>query len=496
MRERFDNDFSPRRRRTRTVAALVTTALATAAGAAVVGAALAPAQAAEPVFEPWRDAADDHGVTMGFALSPGHLSNPGYRAIAEREFDLVVAENAMKWDATEPTRGTFSFGQADQVAAFAAANDADLYGHTLVWHSQLPGWAQNLTDPADLRAAMYDHIDAVAGRYTGQVVAWDVVNELWNDDGTRRQSVFQRVLGDGYVADALRRARQADPTAKLCLNDYNTDGINAKSTAMYDLVVSLRAQGVPIDCVGFQSHLIVGQVPSTYRQNLQRFSDLGVDVRVTELDLRTNVPASAATLAQQATDYRTVVEACLAVARCDGVTVWGVDDGHSWVPNVFGGQGAALPWDAQYQAKPAYTAVAQALGAAVEGSPSPSPTPSTSPSPDPSPDPTGEPGATSCAVTWGVSAWNTGYTGTVTIRNTGTTAWTSWTLRASLAPGQSLQQGWSAQWTQSGSVLTATNAAWNGSVPPGGSVQVGYNAGHAGDASAPTATSVNATICG
>jgi endo-1,4-beta-xylanase len=489
MRTEFEIDYHSRRGRS--VAALATTALVAVAGAALVGGALTPAQAAEPTFEPWRDAADDHGITVGFALSPGHLSDPGYRAIAEREFSLVVAENAMKWDATEPTRGSFSFGQADQVAAFATANDADLYGHTLVWHSQLPGWVESLTAPADLRDAMYDHIDAVAGRYAGDVVAWDVVNELWNDDGTRRPSVFQRVLGDGYVADALRRARQADPTAKLCLNDYNTDGVNAKSTAMYDLVVSLKAQGVPIDCVGFQSHLIVGQVPSTYRQNLQRFADLGVDVRITELDIRTTVPASASALAQQARDYRTVVEACLAVARCDGVTVWGIDDGHSWVPGVFSGQGAALPWDAQYQAKPAYTAVAEALGAAVEGSPSPDPTPTTSPSPDP----TGEPGTT-CSVTWGVNAWNSGYTGSVTIRNTGGTPWTSWTLRATLPGGQSLQQGWSAQWAQSGSVLTATNAAWNGSVPPGGTVQVGYNAGHSGDTSAPSGVTVNGTSCG
>src|SRR5690606_2361010 len=151
----------------------------------------------------------------------------------------------------------------------------------------------------------FDHIEAVAGRYADDVDSWDAVNALWEGDGTRRQSVFQRVLGDGYIADALPRARQAAPAADLSLNDYSTDGINAKSTAMYNLVADLLADGVPIDCVGFQSHLIVGQVPSSYQQNLQRFADLGVDVRITELDIRMNVPATQNDLTRQAQDYRT-----------------------------------------------------------------------------------------------------------------------------------------------------------------------------------------------
>ncbi|GAA1971399.1 endo-1,4-beta-xylanase [Isoptericola halotolerans] len=482
MRPHPEIDFQPRRTRPLPV-------LATAAAAAALLAplALGPAHAAEPVYEPWRDAASDHGVTMGFALSPQHLSIDGYRQVAEREFDLVVAENAMKWDATEPSRGAFSWGQADQVAAFAESIDADLYGHTLVWHSQLPGWVESISDPVELRTVMHDHIDAVAGRYAGQVDAWDVVNELWEGDGSRRQSVFQRVLGDGYVAEALTRARQAAPDADLCLNDYSTDAINAKSTAMYELVADLIDDGVPIDCVGFQSHLIVGQVPSSFQQNLQRFADLGVDVRITELDIRMNVPASAADLQRQAADYRAVVEACLAVDRCTGVTVWGIDDGHSWVPDVFSGQGAALPWDAQYQPKPAYSAVAEALGAELDGGSGPDPTPT--------PTPTGGPDEGTCSVAWSVAAWDSGYTGTVSVTNTGPDPWSSWQLVAALPAGQQLQQGWSAQWSQSGGTLTASNAAWNASVPPGASVQVGYNATHAGDTTVPTDVAVNGSAC-
>nr|CDG66213.1 endo-beta-1,4-xylanase [Cellulosimicrobium cellulans] len=339
----------------------------TLAKTALVAATVLPvATTATAATEPLGDAAARHGKTVGFALDPGRLSESGYRAVADREFSLVVGENAMKWDATEPARGSFSWGAADQVASYAAAQGADLYGHTLVWHQQLPGWVQGLTG-TELRTAMTDHVSAVAGHFAGDVEAWDVINEAFEDDGSRRQSVFQQRLGDGYIEDAFRAARAADPDADLCINDYSTDGINAKSTAIYDLVADFKARGVPIDCVGFQAHLIVGQVPSTLTQNLRRFADLGVDVRITELDIRMKTPADAQKPAQQASDYAKVFQPCLDVDRCTGVTLWGITERYSWIPGVFPGQGAALVWDDAYAPKPAYAAIAEVLGARDDG---------------------------------------------------------------------------------------------------------------------------------
>jgi endo-1,4-beta-xylanase len=317
-----------------------------------------------------RQLADAQGRDIGFALTSSYLNEAQYKTIADTEFNLVVAENAMKWDATEPVQGQFTYTAGDAVAAYAAGSDKKLYGHTLVWHSQLPGWVSAL-DATALTAAMTNHITNVAGHYRGKVTAWDVVNEAFNDDGTRRQSVFQQKLGDGYIATALRAARAADPDAELCLNDYNIDGVNAKSTAYYNLVSALKSQGVPIECVGFQAHLIVGSVPGDIQANLQRFADLGVDVRITELDIRMQTPADATKLATQAADYKKVVSACLAVSRCRGVTAWGITDKYSWIPSVFAGQGAALLWNESYAAKPAYQAVSEAFG-------SPATTPTTS----------------------------------------------------------------------------------------------------------------------
>ncbi|MBN0040105.1 endo-1,4-beta-xylanase [Cellulosimicrobium cellulans] len=448
----------------------------TLATAALVAAAVVPAgTSATAATEPLGDAAARHGRTVGFALDPNRLSETAYRTIAEREFSLVVAENAMKWDATEPQRGTFRWGGADQVADWADAQGADLYGHTLVWHSQLPGWVEGLSGSA-LRSAMVDHVTAVAGRYAGRVDAWDVVNEAFEDDGSRRQSVFQRQLGDGYIEDAFRAARAADPDADLCINDYSTDGINAKSTAIYDLVADFKARGVPIDCVGFQAHLILGQVPSTMTQNLQRFADLGVDVRITELDIRMSTPADASRLAQQASDYAKVFRACLDVDRCTGVTLWGITDRYSWIPGVFPGQGAALVWDDAYAPKPAYAAIAEVLGARDDG-------------------PGGGEPAAACTVAYTASSWDTGFTGSVRITNDSAAALHGWTLTFAFPDGQTVTQGWSAQYAQQGATVTVTPAPWNTTLGAGASVDIGFNGAHSGINSEPASFTLNGAAC-
>ena len=171
------------------------------------------------------------------------------------------------------------------------------------------------------------------------------VSEPLNDDGSFRSDVFFNTLGSGYIATALRAARAADPNAKLYINDFNIEGSGAKATAMMNLVRSLQQQGVPIDGVGFQCHFIVGQIPSTFQQNLQAFTNLGIEVAITELDVRMTLPSTPALLQQQKQDYQTVIQACIAVARCVGITLWDWTDKFSFVPSTFPGMGAADPWD-------------------------------------------------------------------------------------------------------------------------------------------------------
>jgi endo-1,4-beta-xylanase len=337
--------------------------LAVSVAAAVV-AALAAAAAAGPAAAagtPLRQLAEAKGIYFGTALTQGNLSNSTLTNVAATQFDMVTPGNEMKWDTTEPSNGSFNFGPGDQIVSFAKSHNQRVRGHNLVWQSQLPSWVSSL--PLNqVQSAMETHITTEVTHYKGQVYSWDVVNEPFNDDGSLRQDVFYNAMGSGYIADALRTARAADPNAKLYLNDYNIEGENAKSNAMYSLVQSLKSQGVPIDGVGLESHFILGQVPSSMLANMQRFAALGVDVAVTELDDRILLPASSANLQQQASDFAAVVNDCLAVSRCVGVTQWGVGDADSWIPGFFSGYGAATMYDQNYQPKPAYTAVQNALG--------------------------------------------------------------------------------------------------------------------------------------
>jgi endo-1,4-beta-xylanase len=305
-------------------------------------------------------AAAKKGRTFGAAISGSLLSGAQYSNFLRTQYTGLTPGNEMKWDTTEPSRGTFNFAPADAIVRYAQSHNMKVRGHTLVWYSQLPGWVSNITSSRDLLQVMNNHISVEAGHFKGKVVSWDVVNEAFNDNGTRRNSVFQRLIGNSYIEDAFKTARATDPHALLCYNDYNIEGINAKSNAVYNMVKDFKARGIPIDCVGFQSHLIVGQVPSDFQANLQRFAALGVTVQITELDIRMPTPATTAKLQQQAKDYRTVVAACLAVSRCNNITVWGVYDGDSWIPAFFPGYGAALLFDNNYKPKPAYYSV-QAL---------------------------------------------------------------------------------------------------------------------------------------
>jgi endo-1,4-beta-xylanase len=311
------------------------------------------------------DLARQHGRYFGSATDNPEFGDTAYLKILGSEFNSITPGNGMKWYATEPQQGVFDWTNGDQIVNFARRHHQRVRAHTLVWHSQLPDWLTSGTWTADqLRAILKNHITREVAHYRGKVYSWDVVNEAFNEDGTYRETLWYKTLGPGYIADALRWAHQADPHAKLYLNDYNIEAVGPKSDAYHALVKQLKAQRVPIDGVGFQGHLALQYgYPSSLKPNLQRFADLGVDVAITELDIRMILPADAAKLATQATWYADVTKACLAVRRCVGITIWDYTDKYSWIPAFFDGEGAALPWDENLRHKPAYHAIWDALSA-------------------------------------------------------------------------------------------------------------------------------------
>ena len=332
--------------------------------AAVLVAATVPAAQAHDGRPPTlADLAERHGRYFGSATDNPELVDEPYTALLGSEFDQITPGNGMKWYATEPQQGVFDFTKGDEIVALARADHQKVRGHTLVWHSQLPGWLTGREWTAtELRAVLKKHIQSEVRHYRGKIYAWDVVNEAFNEDGTYRETVFYRTLGPGYIADALRWAHQADPKARLYLNDYNVEATGPKSDAYYALAKELRAQGVPLHGFGLQTHLALQYgYPATLEDNLRRFARLGLDTALTEVDVRMQLPVTEEKLNRQAEWYRDMTEACLAVRRCVGITVWDYTDKYSWIPAFFPGEGAALPWDEELRPKPAYFALREAL---------------------------------------------------------------------------------------------------------------------------------------
>jgi endo-1,4-beta-xylanase len=290
------------------------------------------------------------GRYFGTAVAAGRLGDGTYTNILGREFNSVTAENEMKWDATERSRGQFTFGAADQIVNGASARGQRVRGHTLVWHSQLPDWVKGIRDANTLRGVMNNHITTVMNRYKGRIHSWDVVNEAFADGGSGqlRGSVFRDVLGTGFLEQAFRTARSADPAAKLCYNDYSIENWNdAKTQGVYRMVRDFKARGVPIDCVGLQAHFGAGGPPGSFQTTLSNFAALGVDVQITELDIAQASPNA----------YANTVRACMNVRRCTGITVWGIRDSDSWRS----GENPLL-FDRNGNKKPAYQATLNALG--------------------------------------------------------------------------------------------------------------------------------------
>ncbi|KAK4541745.1 hypothetical protein LTR36_007454 [Oleoguttula mirabilis] len=307
---------------------------------------------------------------FGTATDNPELTNATYVTELNNtaDFGQITPGNSMKWDAIEPERGTYTYTDGDVIADLAKGNGQKLRCHNLVWYNQLPSWVSSGGfDNATLIEILKNHITNEVTHYKGQCYAWDVVNEALSDagDGSYRSNVFYETIGEAYIPIAFAAASAADPDAKLYYNDYGIESAGAKSTAAQDVVKMIQAYGAKIDGVGLQSHFIVGETPSTTVQvsNMKAFTALGVDVAITELDIRVATPETTADETQQATDYASTVKACMQVDGCVGITIWDWTDKYSWVPSTFSGEGAALPWDANLDKKvPVYDAILSAEG--------------------------------------------------------------------------------------------------------------------------------------
>lgn len=278
-------------------------------------------------------------------------------------FEQLTPENEMKLERLQPALGHFHFEEADRMVRFARRYCKRIRGHTLVYGRQLPRWvADGRLAPRRLGLELVRHVQTVVGRYSGRVAEWDVVNEAVDPAGHYLENAWYRKLGRTYVELAFRAAREADPHALLFYNDSGIELPDHPHTvAVRTMVAKLRRRGVPIDGVGIQNHVTTTRHASERQlaRTIRGFTDLGVDVAITEMDVRLDSAGSPAQLLErQRLVYRSAARACRRNPRCTSFSTWGVSDGVSWL----GPSAAGLLFDRGYRPKPAFGAVSRSLG--------------------------------------------------------------------------------------------------------------------------------------
>ncbi len=309
------------------------------------------------------------------------LSNDNAREtrLVGREFNLIVGENEMKFDATEPSQNTFSYGGSDAIMWLADRQHQEVRGHTLAWHSQVPQWVSsdgkknnNGYTRQQLLDILHNHINKLVGKYKGKIREWDVVNEVLDDDQSivrsnpkaykLRPSIWSTYIGEDFIDSAFVWAHRADPNARLFINDYGVEFQGrTKTEAYYNLITRLKASGIPVDGCGLQTHITTGQLDTLrLEKNIQRYAAIGMDCIITELDIALADPSSAECLDRQAKEYAAIARIWLRNANCPTMLIWGISDNNSWRQNK------PLLYDSNCDAKPAYYAIHAELRKATE----------------------------------------------------------------------------------------------------------------------------------
>ncbi len=348
-------------------------------GSLLVGCSDAPSMScAEPAAScTVGEAATEIGRFAGTTSEAQGWTNEPVGELVRRHFNSVTSQNELKWGRLVRSPGVYDFAHADETVAFAQQHGLRMRGHVLFWHrlNGPPAWLDAELDTGDpearLRELIREHAHAVVGRYKGRIHTWDVVNEPLAilSDHVDPESIFFQTFAryEDFLDLAFQSAREADPEAKLFLNEIFASVSQASFDGLYALVRGMIERGTPIDGVGFQGHFILS-LPEReqLQERLQAFADLGLIVEITELDVSISLLTDSSNpLAAQAEVYRDVFAACHAVSACAGITTWNSHDGATWLDRDAGfaplGPHAPTLFDEELQPKPSYTAARDAL---------------------------------------------------------------------------------------------------------------------------------------
>jgi endo-1,4-beta-xylanase len=321
---------------------------------------------------------------IGTALNTAQIEEkePNAAALVPEQFNAITPENIMKCVIIHPEWSRYDFTLADKIVEYGKKNNINVFGHTLIWHSQLAPFVSKISTSDSFKLFFTNHINTIASRYDGKIKGWDVVNEALEEDGTMRKSIFLNKLGDDFVLEAFRLAQKAAPNTELYYNDYNIEQPKKRAGAIA-LIKKIQAAGVRIDAVGIQGHWRAYNVPlKEIEESINEFAALGIKVMFTELDLGV-LPnpwdSDAADVNMKAeysakmNPYPNGLPDSMQVKLSKGyedlfqlflkhkdkvsrVTFWGVNDGQSWLNDwpIRGRTNYPLLFDKNFKPKPAY----------------------------------------------------------------------------------------------------------------------------------------------
>jgi endo-1,4-beta-xylanase len=325
-----------------------------------------------------KDLAAARGLLFGSAFDDFVFRERDYAQLLRDECQILTPDYNLKFGSIRPAPGVSNFAAADRLFAFAERDSLLMRGHNLIWNEFQPDWVRQLSK-SETMALLDRHIDEVAGRYSGRVHSWDVVNEpIWpdhNNVGGLRGGPWFSALGPEYIDRSFRRARQADPKAKLVLNDAGLEGgiplAYRRRENFLQLVKRLLDKGVPVDAIGFESHLTSpeGYDREPFLEFAHSIQDLGLDIYVTELDVGdARLPEDVDTRDQIVADvYRRYLSDIVQFPSLKVIVTWELSDKFSWrAEDARFGRSQRwprpLPFDIHMQPKPAYQAIIDAIG--------------------------------------------------------------------------------------------------------------------------------------
>ena len=331
---------------------------------------------------PLKDRARSRGLLFGTAVQRRYLKiTEGYVPVLNRDFNLLVAEYEMEWRILDKRKGARKFRRADKIVKYAEAHGMAMRGHSLFWHGLAPDWLDEVLrdNPEKSDELLAGRIRSIAGRYAGRMRSWDVLNEIIEPDDGRpdglRETAFLKAAGPDYIAQAFFHAAEADPQARLVLNEYGlswgwSQG-GQRRRAMLRLLETLLAKNVPVHAVGVQGHMTPGLEGSFDQPALRRFceevSGMGLSLMVTEMDARdTELVGSLEYRDGKVADaYGQFLDVMLDQKALELLLVWGFSDRYSWLTSFFPRADGELVrgalYDAEFRKKPAWYAVAAAL---------------------------------------------------------------------------------------------------------------------------------------